>query len=259
MKDYEAVYGGYLTDISRSQNRAVILDDIFRKFNVDRPEDFRGHSLSVSDIIVLEDKNGSSAFFVDSYGMTEVTDLFFDLEKQKIDISKLSAITLTEEYDRRKDQPDDFLHIKNTISFSNLNSSYLISRYKEFTYENDVLPDADEGDTFTTRQGMLAEVQEFFEDSRSDSTKSISITDLNGKTTVLEGRLFEFEATEDRLAFMIPNVGYAEMFERDDDSYDYTIYDSDFNVKDSGVYDDVSISLRQAFTIILEEAGYDIA
>ena len=255
---YESVYGGYLTDISRSQNRAVILDDIFRKFNVDRPEDFRGHSLSVSDIIVLEDKNGSSAFFVDSYGMTEVTDLFFDLEKQKIDISKLSAITLTEEYNRRMDQPDDFLHIKNTISFSNLNSSYLISRYKEFTYEDDVLPDADEGDTFATRQGMLAEVQEFFEDSRSDSTKSISITDLNGKTTTLEGRLFEFEATEDRLAFMIPNVGYAEMFERDDDSYDYTIYDSDFNVTDSGVYDDVSISLRQAFTIILEEAGYDI-
>ena len=255
---YESVYGGYITDISRSQNRAVILDDIFRKFNVDRPEDFRGHSLSVSDIIVLEDKNSSSAFFVDSYGMTEVTDLFFDLEKQNIDISKLSEITLTEEYDRRRDQPDDFLHIKNTISFSNLNSSYLISRYKEFTYEYDVLPDADEGDTFTTRQGMLAEVQEFFEDSRTDSSKSISITDLNGKTTTLEGRLFEFEATEDRLAFMIPNVGYAEMFERDDDSYDYTIYDSNFNVTDSGVYDDVSISLRQAFTIILEEAGYDI-
>ena len=256
--NYEEVYGGYVSDVSRSQGRGVILDNIYTKFNIDRPEDFRGHSLSVSDIIVLEDKNSSSAFFVDSYGMTEVTDLFFDLEKQNIDISKLSEITLTEEYDRRRDQPDDFLHIKNTISFSNLNSSYLISRYKEFTYEYDVLPDADEGDTFTTRQGMLAEVQEFFEDSRSDSTKSVSITDLNGKTTVLEGRLFEFEATEDRLAFMIPNVGYAEMFERDDDSYDYTIYDSDFNVTDSGVYDDVSISLRQAFTIILEEAGYDI-
>ena len=256
--NYEEVYGGYVSDVSRSHGRGVILDNIYTKFNIDRPEDFRGHSLSVSDIIVLEDKNSSSAFFVDSYGMTEVTDLFFDLEKQNIDISKLSEITLTEEYDRRRDQPDDFLHIKNTISFSNLNSSYLISRYKEFTYEYDVLPDADEGDTFTARQGMLAEVQEFFEDSRSDSTKSISITDLNGKTTVLEGRLFEFDATEDRLAFMIPNVGYAEMFERDDDSYDYTIYDSDFNVKDSGVYDDVSISLRQAVTIILEDAGYDI-
>ncbi len=107
--------------------------------------------------------------------MTDVTDLFFDMEKQKIDLSKLSEITLTEEYDRRKDQPDDFLHIKNTITFSNLNSSYLISRYKEFTYEYDDMPDPDEGDTFATKQGMLAEVQEFFEDSRSDSAKSISL------------------------------------------------------------------------------------
>ena len=256
--NYEEVYGGYVSDVSRSQGRGVILDNIYTKFNIDRPEDFRGHSLSVGDVIVLEDNNVSSAFYVDSYGMADVTDLFFEVEKQKIDLSKLSEITLTEEYDRRKDQPDDFLHIKNTISFSNLDSSFLISRYKEFTYEYDDMPDYDEGDSFTTKQGMLAEVQEFFEDMRNDPDKSISITDLNGKTTVLEGRLFEFEATEDRLAFMIPNVGYAEMFERDDDSYDYTIYDSDFNVKDSGVYDDVSISLRQAFTIILEEAGYDI-
>ena len=256
--NYEEVYGGYVSDVSRSHGRGVILDNIYTKFNIDRPEDFRGHSLSVGDVIVLEDNNVSSAFYVDSYGMADVTDLFFEVEKQKIDLSKLSEITLTEEYDRRKDQPDDFLHIKNTVSFSNLNSSYLINRYKEFTYEYDDMPDYDEGDTTITRQGMLAEVQEFFEDMRNDHDKSISITDLNGKTTVLEGRLFEFQATEDRLAFMIPNVGYAEMFERDDDSYDYTFYDGDYNVTDSGVYDDVSVSLRQAFTVVMKDAGYDI-
>ena len=256
--NYEEVYGGYVSDVSRSQGRGVILDNIYTKFNIDQPEDFRGHSLSVGDVIVLEDNNVSSAFYVDSYGMADVTDLFFEVEKQKIDLSKLSEITLTEEYDRRKDQPDDSIHIRNTVSFSNLNSSYLISRYKEFTYEADDMPDYDEGDTTITRQGMLAEVQEFFEDMRNDHDKSISITDLNGKTTVLEGRLFEFEATEDRLAFMIPNAGYAEMFERDDDSYDYTFFDGDYNVTDSGVYDDVSISLRQAFTIVMEDAGYDI-
>ena len=256
--NYEEVYGGYVSDVSRSQGRGVILDNIYTKFNIDQPEDFRGHSLSVGDVIVLEDNNVSSAFYVDSFGMADVTDLFFEVEKERIDLSKLSEITLTEEYDRRKDQPDDFLHIKNTVSFSNLNSSYLISRYKEFTYEYDDMPDADEGDSFTTKQGMLAEVQEFFENMRNDHDKSISITDLNGKTTVLEGRLFEFEATEDRLSFMIPNVGYAEMFERDDDSYDYTFYDGDYNVTDSGVYDDVSISLRQAFNVVMEDAGYDI-
>lgn len=256
--NYEEVYGGYVSDVSRSQGRGVILDNIYTKFNIDRPEDFRGHSLSVGDVIVLEDSNVSSAFYVDSFGMADITDLFFEVEKEKIDLSNLSEITLTEEYDRRKDQPDDFLHIKNTVSFSNLNSSYLISRYKKFTYEADDMPDYDEGDSFTTKQGMLEEVQGFFEDSRSDSAKSISITDMNGNTTVLEGRLFEFEATEDRLAFMIPNAGYAEMFERDDDSYDYTFYDGDYNVIDSGVYDDVSISLRQAFTVVMEDAGYDI-
>ena len=255
--NYEEVYGGYVSDISRSQVKGVILDNIYTKFNIDRPEDFRGHSLSVGDVIVLEDNNVSSAFYVDSYGMVDVTDLFFDVEKQKIDISKLSEITLTDEYDRRGDEPDNPFHVKDIISFSNLNSD-TVKRYKESTYEYDIMPDSDEGDTFIPRQAMLEEIREFFEDSRSDFAKSISITDLNGNTAVLEGRLYEFEATEDRLAFMIPNVGYAEMFERDDDGYDYTIYDENYNVMDSGVYDDTSISIRQAFTIILEDADYDI-
>lgn len=255
--NYEEVYGGYVSDVSRSQGRGVILDNIYTKFNIDRPEDFRGHSLSVGDVIVLEENNGSSAFYVDSYGMVDVTDLFFEVEKQKIDISKLSEITLTDEYDRSGDEPDNPFHVKDIISFSKLNSD-TVKRYKESTYEYDIMPDLDEGDTFIPRQAMLEEIHEFFEDSRSDSAKSISITDLNGNTAVLEGRLYEFEATEDRLAFMIPNVGYAEMFERDDDGYDYTIYDENYNVMDSGVYDDTSISIRQAFTIILEDADYDI-
>lgn len=255
--NYEEVYGGYVSDVSRSQGRGVILDNIYTKFNIDRPEDFRGHSLSVGDVIVLEENNGSSAFYVDSYGMVDVTDLFFEVEKQKIDISKLSEITLTDEYDRSGDEPDNPFHVKDIISFSKLNSD-TVKRYKESTYEYDIMPDLDEGDTFIPRQAMLEEIHEFFEDSRSDSAKSISITDLNGNTAVLEGRLYEFEATEDRLAFMIPNVGYAEMFERDDDGYDYTIYDENYNVMDSGVYDDTSISIRQAFTIILENADYDI-
>lgn len=74
--NYEEVYGGYVSDVSRSQDRGVILDNIYTKFNIDRPEDFRGHSLSVGDVIVLEDNNVSSAFYVDSYGMADVTDLF---------------------------------------------------------------------------------------------------------------------------------------------------------------------------------------
>ena len=47
-EDYELVYVGELFG-------NMSLDDIFERFNIDRPEDFRGHSLSVSDIVVLNE------------------------------------------------------------------------------------------------------------------------------------------------------------------------------------------------------------
>lgn len=40
------------------------LESLFEKFNLDRPEDFKGHSLSVSDVVVLEDR----AYYVDDVG-----------------------------------------------------------------------------------------------------------------------------------------------------------------------------------------------
>lgn len=39
------------------------LEDIFTQFNIDRPEDFRGHSLSVSDVVVLHQKGGEYLSF----------------------------------------------------------------------------------------------------------------------------------------------------------------------------------------------------
>lgn len=44
------------------------LDGLFRKFNIDRPAGFEGHSLSVSDIIYLADGESSDWWFCDAYG-----------------------------------------------------------------------------------------------------------------------------------------------------------------------------------------------
>ena len=41
---------------------------LFRRFNIDRPEGFEGHSLSVSDIIYLADGESSGWWFCDAYG-----------------------------------------------------------------------------------------------------------------------------------------------------------------------------------------------
>ncbi|MFV8222519.1 YodL domain-containing protein [Faecalibacterium hattorii] len=44
------------------------LDGLFRRFNIDRPTGFEGHSLSVSDIIYLADGESSGWWFCDAYG-----------------------------------------------------------------------------------------------------------------------------------------------------------------------------------------------
>ena len=73
-EDYKLVYVGELSG-------NMSLDDIFEKFNIDRPEDFRGHSLSVSDIIVLNDGEKVTAHFVDSISFEQL-DFFLNLEEQ---------------------------------------------------------------------------------------------------------------------------------------------------------------------------------
>lgn len=49
-----------------------ILGEIYEYFNIRRPADFKGHSLSVSDIIVLESGKEKGIYFVDSFGFKKV-------------------------------------------------------------------------------------------------------------------------------------------------------------------------------------------
>ena len=44
------------------------LEDIFTRFNLDHPKDFKGHSLSVSDVVVLHQNGQDTAHYVDSIG-----------------------------------------------------------------------------------------------------------------------------------------------------------------------------------------------
>lgn len=48
------------------------LDGIFCKFNINRPEDFKGHSLSASDVVVLNVDGTKTAWYVDRIGFKEV-------------------------------------------------------------------------------------------------------------------------------------------------------------------------------------------
>ena len=54
-------------------------EDVYRMFNAEHPEGFRGHSLSVSDVIEVQDQDGENSFcFCDSFGFREVE---FDVQQ----------------------------------------------------------------------------------------------------------------------------------------------------------------------------------
>ena len=58
------------------------LEDIYTRFNIDHPADFKGHSLSVSDIVVLQQDGENTAHYVDSIGYREVPEFFKEQERQ---------------------------------------------------------------------------------------------------------------------------------------------------------------------------------
>ena len=81
-ENYDLIYAGELADIEGdTQNEK--LGDVFLKFNTAHPEDFKGHSLSVSDIVVLHENGKNSAHFVDSFGFTVLPDFMHGLENGK--------------------------------------------------------------------------------------------------------------------------------------------------------------------------------
>ena len=67
---YDTVYAGPLH--MQSQDSDMILENLFMKFNVERPEDFTGHSVSVSDVIALKRQDEVRYYYVDAVGFREL-------------------------------------------------------------------------------------------------------------------------------------------------------------------------------------------
>ena len=81
-ENYELIYVGNLSEL-QEQTEGEMLEAIYEKFNIDHPEDYRGHSLCVSDIVVLHQNGKNSAHFVDSFGFTGLSDFMQTLEGVK--------------------------------------------------------------------------------------------------------------------------------------------------------------------------------
>ena len=86
--NYELVYTAPFDErIEFLSNRYPVLNRIYEDFNINHPEGFTGHSLSVSDVVLLKYNNDLSSHYVDSAGFVELAGFLGD-EKQ-------TAIALT--------------------------------------------------------------------------------------------------------------------------------------------------------------------
>ena len=72
-ENYTLVYTGEFTE-------GMSLEDIYTKFNIDHPADFTGHSLSVSDVVVLHQDGENTSHYVDSVGYREIPEFIKEKE-----------------------------------------------------------------------------------------------------------------------------------------------------------------------------------
>ena len=194
-ENYDLIYTGSLDDFEDSNK----LEAIYTKFNLDRPEDFKGHSLSVSDIIVMNNE----AHYVDSYGFVDVSDRFLGKEKEKINVNDYENIRLV----RRTEWNDKDLSDAENPAFEEITESYTPDEDGSFTKyaynkTNSIHVDVWEEENSVSSEDMLADIAKHLENMRkgiSSRDYYIELTDRDGNMRTLDNNFFNFVIEESKV------------------------------------------------------------
>lgn len=75
INDYNLVYEGNFNDVE-GDSFDDKLNTLYDRFNFEQPDDFKGRSLSISDVITVKNSKNESAYYVDSIGFTDIPEFF---------------------------------------------------------------------------------------------------------------------------------------------------------------------------------------
>ena len=257
VSDYESKYQGELKP-------GETLDTLYERFNLHRPEDFTGHSLSVSDVIVLESGGDKKAFYVDYVGFSERKDFFEErferTERQKKIIADF------------REKTEKYFH-----PVEGMNAAEVEERVRKYlmntTIGQNLLIQIGEVVVYGSRcrgtektDSDIDIVFEYKGDIREDDlfnlfhedrlSVGIHKVDINPIKEDKSGNIAEFlqQATiymESEMAF---SIGDRYIYIQDGtEGYDYTIYGADMKEIDGGVYDDPDISIYEALDEIVAD------
>lgn len=94
--NYDLVYTGDLeADMS--------LDDLYSRFNIDLPEDYKGHSLSMSDVIVLHKEGQDTAYYIDRIGYQSVPEFLSERRQTNEQVQPAGQVADAEGQTLRRD------------------------------------------------------------------------------------------------------------------------------------------------------------
>jgi predicted nucleotidyltransferase len=207
-ENYELLYVAPLED-------SMDLEDLYMLFNlVDKPADFKGHSMSVSDVVVISKGGNVTSHFVDSFGFTE------------LEVSKVRV--------HRKMKPDEI-------------KDFTRNRFKthlENTGCDDIAFYMDNFDK-VYEKGNLDKYKP--SESQKRIVEDVSFVEWNQNNPY-----FTF-VEPDELAYSIDDGNMFVGIHRCDDGYDFSVYDSDYSVIDGGVYDNPDISIYSAFKNVSDD------
>ena len=255
--DYESKY-------KEEWKTGETLETIYERFNIHRPEDFTGHSLSVSDVVVLESETEKKAFYVDSFGFSELKDFFVErferTEQQKKMIASFRE--KTETYFRPVEGMDA-TEVENAVR------DYLMDAIRR----QDLLIQIGEVMVYGSRcrgtEKMTSDIDivvEYKGDIREDDLFNLlhedefllgnHKVDINPIQADKSGNIAEFlqQATIYMESEMVFSIGNRYIHIQDaTEGYDYTIYGLDMKEIDGGVYDDSDISIYEALDEIVAD------
>ena len=257
VSDYESKYQGELKP-------GETLDTLYERFNLYRPEDFTGHSLSVSDVIVLESGGDKKAFYVDYVGFSERKD-FFEEQFERTERQKKIIADFREKTEKYFHPVEGM----NAVEIEEKVRKYLMNT----TIGQNLLIQIGEVVVYGSRcrgtektDSDIDIVFEYRGDIREDDLFNlfhedgfivgIHKVDINPIKEDKSGNIAEFlqQATiymESEMAF---SIGDWYIYIQDaTEGYDYTIYGSDMKEIDGGVHDNPDISIYEALDEIVAD------
>lgn len=231
--NYEKVY---TANVPEDGSIMMKLENIYKTFNLHRPEDFKGHSLSVSDVVVLHQEGKDTAYYVDSIGFEEVP-AFFKQEPDRF------RYYITEDSVQRGTYPYvDETALKRFTSQLHKYEQGTISAYGYLEYSKSLTAEQ------IKDYALMSSPQNHLE--TVEKTEEQNYNQIDG---VLNNLL------TDEAAISIDGGSLYLAVQTCDSGYDYTFFNQEFEELEGGQLDNPEFSMAQAIYELLSDEGWEQA